>query len=319
MNMAKGWIIAAVALIFVGLFVFVVAMTFNKWDFSALSTVKYQPKTYDVSEDFSKISIDVVTDNVEFVPSTDESCHVECQEAEKIKHTATVVDGTLVIDTVDTRRWYEHFGIFSFAPKMTVYLPKTEYTLLTVDTDTGYVKIPSGFTFESIDLKGDTGSVECSANVTKNVKIELATGHMDITGCNPENMRLSAATGRIGISSSKVLGTIEVDTDTGSIHLKDTTAKDCRIESDTGKITLVNTIASESFSIKNSTGSVIFEDSDASEIYVKTSTGSVKGTLLSEKIFITKTSTGSVEVPASTKGGRCEITTDTGSIKISIK
>ncbi len=319
MNMAKGWIIAAVALIFVGLIVFVVAMTFNKWDFSALSTVKYQPKTYDIQEDFNKISIDVMIDNVEFVPSADESCHVECEEAEKIKHTATVVDGTLVIDTEDTRKWYEHIGIFSYTPKLIVYLPKTEYLSINVNTNTGSIKIPSGFTIESINLTGDTGSVECSANVTKNIKIEVDTGHIKIDGCKPENITLSADTGHIDLHSVMATGTISVTTDTGGIYLGEVRAKDCNLESDTGKITLVNTIASGSFAIKNSTGSVIFEDSDAAEIYVRTSTGSVRGTLLSEKIFITKTSTGRVEVPASTTGGRCEITTDTGSIKISIK
>ena len=50
-----------------------------------------------------------------------------------------------------------------------------------------------------------------------------------------------------------------------------------------------------------------------------TDTGDVKGSLLSEKIFIPTTDTGDVDVPKTVTGGRCEITTDTGDIKITVK
>ena len=40
-----------------------------------------------------------------------------------------------------------------------------------------------------------------------------------------------------------------------------------------------------------------FENSDAAQISIKTSTGDVTGTLLSEKVFITETSTGNISVP----------------------
>ena len=62
-----------------------------------------------------------------------------------------------------------------------------------------------------------------------------------------------------------------------------------------------------------------FDGSDAEAVYVTTDTGDVKGTFLTDKVYITKTDTGSVDVPGSTSGGRCEITTDTGDIKLSVK
>ena len=67
------------------------------------------------------------------------------------------------------------------------------------------------------------------------------------------------------------------------------------------------------------TGDIDLEDCDADEIFIVTDTGDVKGTLLSEKVFITKTDTGDVNVPNSISGGRCEITTDTGDINISLR
>jgi len=77
-------------------------------------------------------------------------------------------------------------------------------------------------------------------------------------------------------------------------------------------------VAEQLLSIERSTGDVQFDGCDAGEIYVETDTGAVKGTLLSEKVFIVESDTGSIRVPKSVTGGKCEITTDTGDIKIDI-
>ena len=78
-------------------------------------------------------------------------------------------------------------------------------------------------------------------------------------------------------------------------------------------------IASGNYNIKRSTGKMNFTDCDANELYIKTSTGDIKGNLLTNKIFITESDTGKINVPKSTKGGICEISTDTGDIMIEIK
>ena len=62
-----------------------------------------------------------------------------------------------------------------------------------------------------------------------------------------------------------------------------------------------------------------FKNSDANDIFVETDTGHVTGTLLTDKVFITQTDTGDVDIPKTVDGGRCEIITDTGDIKINIK
>ena len=59
---------------------------------------------------------------------------------------------------------------------------------------------------------------------------------------------------------------------------------------------------------------------DTGEICIRTGTGSVTGSLLSGKTFITGTTTGSIKVPKNDdNGGRCQISTTTGSIKITVK
>ena len=74
-----------------------------------------------------------------------------------------------------------------------------------------------------------------------------------------------------------------------------------------------------SIDIERTTGDIKFNGCDASELVIVTDTGNVKGTLLSDKVFIAKTDTGSIKVPETVSGGKCKITTDTGDIKIEIK
>jgi hypothetical protein len=52
---------------------------------------------------------------------------------------------------------------------------------------------------------------------------------------------------------------------------------------------------------------------------IETSTGSVKGTILTPKIFMIRSDTGKINVPETTTGGICRIRTSTGNISITIK
>ena len=114
-------------------------------------------------------------------------------------------------------------------------------------------------------------------------------------------------------------GEIALKVSTGKTSLTDVACKSLSASGSTGDIVLVHVVASGAFSIDRSTGDIILEECDADTLRIKTSTGKVYGSLLSEKEFITHTSTGSVNVPKTTKGGKCEITTGTGDINISVK
>lgn len=315
----KIWLITAIFLVTAGLLIFAGAMAAFGFDFSRLSTVEYKTNSYEVSGDFNKISIDVTTAEIVFAASDDESCKVISYEPEKLKHTATVENGTLVINTVDTRKWYDYIGISLGNTKITVYLPKNEYTALEIDTNTGDIYIPEVFTFENIEITGDTAKVTCYASASDILKIGTHTGDIRVDTLSAGEIRLSTATGDIDINSVTSEDNINIETDTGEVNLTDVNCKSISAESSTGDITFKRVIAADLFTVKTGTGNVRFENSDAASISVKTSTGNVTGILLSEKVFITETSTGDINVPKTITGGRCEITTSTGDIKIDIR
>ena len=90
-------------------------------------------------------------------------------------------------------------------------------------------------------------------------------------------------------------------------------------DGDTGGLILTNVLVSGELRLEQNTGDIKLNGCDAGTIFIETDTGDVRGTLLSDKIFLTKTDSGEVDVPRTITGGRCEITTDTGDIKIEVR
>ena len=69
--------------------------------------------------------------------------------------------------------------------------------------------------------------------------------------------------------------------------------------------------------INGVTGDIKFDQCDALNIFVETTTGSVKGTIMTSKIFNCQSTSGSVHYPDTYTGGICKIKTTTGTINIS--
>lgn len=315
---AKIWLIIASSLVLVGCMIGGSVMTLFKWDFTKLSTVKHETNEYKINEDYINILIVTDTADIVFVPSESRESSVVCYEQKKAKHSVTVNDGTLVIEVVDTRKWYEHMGIFFGTPKITVYVPQGEYGTLSVKSSTGDVEIPKDFKFEGIDISESTGVVTNYASASELIKIKTSTGDIRLENISAGTLDLSVSTGNVTVSNVTCEGDVKINVSTGKVNIIDTCCKNVISSGNTGDIVLKNVVATETFSVDRSTGDVKFDSSDAAEIFVKTDTGDVTGSLLTDKVFITQSDTGSIDVPKAVTGDRCEITTDTGDIKITI-
>lgn len=315
----KIWLVIATALVVVGCVIFGGVMTMLQWDFTKLSTVKYETNDYEIDENYKNISIVTDTADIVFVPSQNSKSSVVCYEQKNVKHSVTVKDDTLVIAVVDTRKWYEYIGINIGTPKITVYLPNAEYEKLFIKESTGNVEIPNNFRFESMDISTSTGDVKNDASASESIKIKTGTGNIRVENISAEALDLSVSTGEITVCDVICQGDVKIHVSTGKTKLTDVACKNLTSSGNTGDISLKNVIATEKFSLERSTGDVKFDGCDAAEISVKTDTGDVTGTLLSEKVFLAETDTGRVEVPKTATGGRCEITTDTGDIRIKIQ
>lgn len=312
------WLIVAASLVVGGCLIIGGVMVASRWDFKNLSTIKYETNEHQIKEDYKNISVFTDTTDIVFVPSESTETKVVCYEGRKEKHSVRVVDGTLVIERINTKKWYDYIGIGFGSPKITVYMPAEEYGALLVKSSTGDTEIAKDFKFASIDVSESTGNVKSAASVSGEVKIKTSTGYITLENMSAGSIDLSVSTGNVVASGIACAGSIEIEVSTGKTYLTDVTCKTLESEGDTGDITLKNVVAGERFSIERSTGDVKFEGCDAAEIFVKTDTGDVEGTLLSDKVFVVNTDTGKVSVPNSIVGGRCQIETDTGDIKITV-
>lgn len=315
----KIWLIAAICLVLIGGIVFVGVMATIKWDFSKLSTKEFETNTYEINEDFAEILITTTEGDIEFLPSDDGKCKVVCYEEKKIRHDVKVDSSQLIINETDSRKWYDYINFFSFSsPKITVYLPTDMITSLYINSHTGNITVSDAFTFDEINIIASTADVGCYASATGEIKIELSTGRIYLDSIKAGGLKLSTSTGNIIARDIICDGKIITSVSTGKTAFTDIRCTELTSTGGTGDIELYNVIASGNFNIECNTGDIEFENCDANEIYVKTTTGDVEGTLLSDKIFFTETSTGDVEVPKTTSGGKCEITTSTGDIEIEI-
>ncbi len=309
-------LLIACVFIVLGAAIFADAMSSADFNFGTLSTQTYTTNTYKIADDFDKISIEVSETDIEFKLSDNKKCIIECFEKEKNTHEAYVENKTLFI--TNSQKWYHDIGVVNYTPKLVLYLPKESYESLAINTNTGDINIPNNPAFKDIEINGDTSDISCYASVIDNLNIGISTGDVILENAKMKKAMLSSTTGDITIANTDIENSITITTDTGNVNSLNTTYVDFKVETDTGDLSLTDTVAKNSFSITTNTGDVEFKNSDAEEISILTDTGDICGTLLTEKIFMIESDTGDIDVPKTSTGGVCDITTNTGDVTISI-
>jgi DUF4097 and DUF4098 domain-containing protein YvlB len=256
-------------------------------------------KTYNIEQSYSEIKIEGKNLDVNIYLSDNNENKIVYLENKKVSVESKVVDGALIINQKDSRKWYDM--LFNFSEfEVNLYLSQQLIDSLNIEGKVGDIEINKGFTFSNVDISNSTGDVEFNSNVKNNLSISNSTGDIEVENSN------------VGES-------LNIETKTGDIELSNTNCSKLDIKVSTGDTELVNTLVTTDFKMEGSTGDVRFDEFDASNIEVSVGTGNVKGTIKSSKIFIAKSKTGSVSVPETVTGGVCKITTSTGNIKISYK
>lgn len=316
----KIGLITAASLMLAGILGFFGVMTVNHWDINALESGGYETNTVTLDNEFNHIAINSDISNVVFFKSGNEKCTVEFFGRGQMKSSAVEQNGTLSIEYADTGKWYDNINFFSEgSPQIAVYLPGNEYESLTVVNGTGMVIIPQDFSFENISIFSDTGDVDCEASFGGLIHIETGTGEIYLENVSAGEIELSAYTGDMDICMVKCEGDVTVTADTGHTALADISCKNLFSCGDTGSIYMEKLIAKELISVERDAGDVSLEQCDASELQIQTFTGDITGSLLSDKVFIVQSDLGDVDVPETTGGGRCKLTSETGDITMEIK
>lgn len=291
----KRIILLAVSLIVFGISLLIAAIIIDHTSILNIDG-KLVPKTYEITETFENINMNLKEANVKIYLS-DSINKVECLEKEHIYFEIDVVDNTLSITEVNEKK-------FTFInlknPIIHLYLTEELYNSLNINTSTSDIILSKSVNYNSLIINGSTADIEVFCDIYEDADIKVTTGDILIENSNLKNANINVSTGDIEINNTTIDGNLICKATTGDIELSSVVTK-------------------QDMKLELSTGDVELDEVDAANIYVKSKTGDVKGTILSGKVFKIKTSTGKVIVPDDELGGKCEITTSTGDIILRYK
>ena len=315
----KNVIIIAGIMIVAGLIISVGAMAVRGFDFTTMNTVSFETNTYTIDEEFSNISINGEECDVILLPSEDESCKVVCYENDKVYHSVEVKDDTLTIERHDNRKWYEYIGVYWGNMEIEVYLPEKEYKSLYAKNQSGDIVIPEHFSFDSVDIQTTSGCINFTALVKGELFTKTTSGDAYIGKTTPSKLSAQSKSGELTMEDVTVQETITFSATSGDVELSGIKGQSITGETKSGVVDFSDVITSDNIRIESSSGDVELYKCDAASLWLQTRSGNVTGTFLTEKIFLTDTSSGDIEVPHSASGGKCEITTTSGDIECDIE
>ena len=276
-------------------------------------------KTFPVSGNFTEIDIKSQTANIRFYESKGKSAKIVWSGNPAMRFSVNSLGRVLKVTEKYKLPWFLRLRIITDRAEIGVYLPRAGYKELKLDSDSGSITVPAGFSFVNAEIGSDTGAVEFHADVSGHIKIHTDTGRISCSGMDAEKLEIHSDTGAVGVTDVNAAENFRAETDTGKIVLTNIRSGKLSAESDTGSLTLTNVIVNGSMELETDTGSISLEHCDAGKLEIESDTGSVNGTLLTDKNFIVKSGTGRIDVPQSDSGGECRIKTDTGSISIRIR
>ena len=294
-------------------------------------------KTYPVAEPFRAIDVRSASGDVDLKHSTDGSCRVECVECEGWTHTVEVRGGTLYVERHTKANVNLLLGT-SGRDVIELWLPETEYDALAVGASSGDVSIPAEYRFGTASVACTSGDIDFRAQVggaltaaatsgavavtdvgCASLSMSSTSGNLYLSGVESGGVRLSGTSGNVSLESVTVSGDLYVQTTSGDIRMKDVSCRALETESSSGEQTLTDVVAQDTFRMTSTSGDLDLTRCDARALKLHSTSGEVTGSLRSEKIFLTHTSSGDVNVPVGRSGGDCEVETTSGDIRLTVE
>lgn len=295
----KKAIRAAIICVAAGLLISFVALAALDFNFFEMGTMEPVTHTYAPEEAFRSISVWGSECDVRLLPSEDNVCRVVCRETDRITHTVTVKNGTLLIERTDDRKWYEHIGVtwnYWGPVEVEVHLPKGDYDELRIRTVSGDVEVPESFSFARAEVEGTSGSIRFAAAVGGDLSVKSVSGD-------------------IRVDTVKADGALALKTVSGRQRISQVSCRSAAIHTTSGDVTMSDVTVSGELRMEAVSGDLELADCDAESLRIKTVSGSVTGRLLTDKAFAVSTVSGAIRVPDGTEGGPCEVKTTSGDVR----
>ena len=211
---------------------------------------------YEILENFKDIKITTDTADIQFILSEKPNSFIVCEEEKNARHSVIVKENTLRIEVDDNKKWYEYLDINFCTPKITVYLEKSVYGNISLETDTGNILLDNIIATGKLVTETDTGNVNFEVCDASEVFIKTDTGNVLLDDViTTGKLAIETDTGNVSFEACDASEAF-IKTDTGNVTGSFLTDKVVFAESDTGNIDIPKVIADEKCEIITDTGNI---------------------------------------------------------------
>lgn len=316
-NSKKRWLFLAAALVILGAALCQGAYAAMGYDLTKLNSETLETSSYKIEAPFSQIAIKASAAKVVLLPSEGKDCRVQCTFWKNEPYRVEVIDGTLTIRPAKS----PILRLFRFAfgePSILLYLPNSHYEQLNIETSSGNMNLPQDFTFSNAQLKSSSGNICMESRVENKLSAETSSGYLLVNGVFCKEMTLLSSSGNGEVCSGGA-NRLQIKSSSGEISLSNLTCGELEGKASSGDISLTDVLLSGNLKLNTTSGTISLKDCDAGSLELRSSSGDILGSLLSDKKFITKSSSGNIQVPETTSGGVCKVETSSGDIRFSIE
>lgn len=256
----KIWLIAAAALLAVGLALCVAALASVDFDFAKLSTEgAYETRTYAFdAERLASAEVISVSQDIRIVGSDEKAGTVEYPVGEKSGYEVSFSDGTLLVRHYDHRKWYEHIGLFfSFRDDaVVVYVPTDAVFALTCESTSGSIEL-SGFAGGRLFAKSTSGSIRITDLAPAALEARSTSGSVEAARLRVAegDTTLAAVSGSVRLEDAECAARLDMSSTSGGLRLTNVACGGASLRSTSGSVRFTR-LRCESLEAKSVSGSI---------------------------------------------------------------
>lgn len=321
MKPSKTWLIVSVLCIIVGAALMLISGVRDRADLDELlersgRMEQVEEKTLVVTEDFRNVTVLDSSTDVKILPSRDGSCRVIYGQSDRVDYRVTVERDTLQVIRSDKPAE----GGLRFSREeipVQVYLPRSSYEALTIETGSGEVKLEAAGAWTDVQIRTGSGDVEAEELQTGTLFIETGSGEIELKEVQAERLEWKSSSGRQRGTQIVCSGDAALTASSGEIELEHCRLGSLKISTTSGDVRLSQTSCGENVRVDTDSGDIRLRSVSAESYDLHTSSGSVKGSVLGSVDFLVDSSSGSIRTKGGVRGALpCRVSTGSGDVDL---
>ena len=277
-------------------------------------------KEYSLEDNITDIKVNLLSRDIIFKHiEPGEKSKAEWYEKDGQEVRVEVNDGVLTVTEYNSETLTDALRLNNRNNLITVTLPNADFNLLNAVTKSGDVSVSAGTVFNDIEVKTSSGEISSEGNFLNSIKVDSSSGDIGFSNAQAGKLVLKTGSGDITLKNlENETGEINISTASGDITAQDIDCNFLTVFTEAGECSLEKVLSEVDLNITTSSGEVDIDKSDSNFIKIKTGSGSVNAGFITDKVFTATSENGSVSVPESKAGGKCDITSTDGDINVRI-